>query len=66
MAHPSISIPDELLEDFDRAVASKKAQGELDMDANRSSVVRELMKEFAEEELGEGNSNTSKGIATAK
>jgi metal-responsive CopG/Arc/MetJ family transcriptional regulator len=66
MARPSFTIPDELLDDFDRAIASKKAQDEIELDANRSSVVRELMKEFAEEELGEGNSNTSKGIATAK
>jgi len=57
MAHPSFTIPDELLDDFDRAIASKKAKGELPTNASRSSVVREFMKEYAEEELGEGNSN---------
>jgi metal-responsive CopG/Arc/MetJ family transcriptional regulator len=57
MAHPSFTIPDELLDDFDRAIASKKAKGELSTNASRSSVVREFMKEYAEEELGEGNSN---------
>jgi len=65
MAHPSISIPDELLEDFDRAIAIKKAQGDLDMDASRSSVVREFIEEFVEE-LDEGNSNTTPAVASPK
>ena len=59
MAHPSFTIPDELLDDFDRAIASKKAMGELPTNASRSSVVREFMQEYSKEELGEGNLNTT-------
>jgi len=59
MARPSFSVPDELLDDFDRALASKSARGELPPKVNRSKVIRELMYEYAKEELGEGNSNTT-------
>jgi len=44
---------------------SKKAQGDIETSENRSSVVRELMHEFAEEELGERNSNTEIASSTA-
>jgi metal-responsive CopG/Arc/MetJ family transcriptional regulator len=59
MARPSFTVPDELLDDFDRAIASKSARGELPPKANRSKVIRQLMLEYAREELGEGNLNTT-------
>ncbi|RDZ53098.1 hypothetical protein C5C07_15295 [Haloferax sp. Atlit-4N] len=59
MARPSFTVPDDLLDDFDRALASKSARGELPPKVNRSKVVRELMYEYAKEELGEGNLNTT-------
>lgn len=60
MARPSFTVPDDLLDDFDRALASKSARGELPPKVNRSKVIRELMHEYAKEELGEGNSNTTR------
>jgi metal-responsive CopG/Arc/MetJ family transcriptional regulator len=59
MARPSFTVPDGLLDDFDRALASKSARGELPPKVNRSKVIRELMYEYAREELGEGNSSTT-------
>ncbi|WP_137288607.1 CopG family ribbon-helix-helix protein [Natronorubrum halophilum] len=48
MANPSISIPDDLLEDFDRIVDVKEMLGELESD-NRSPVIQDLMREYVEE-----------------
>lgn len=64
MARPSFTVPDELLDDFDRALASKSARGELPPKVNRSKVIRELMQEYAQEELGEGNSSTTQRART--
>jgi metal-responsive CopG/Arc/MetJ family transcriptional regulator len=49
MARPSISVPDELLDEFDDAIWDRKVIGELDRDADRSQVIRELMREYVEE-----------------
>lgn len=49
MAKPSISMPDELLESFDKTMHEAKKAGELDMDKRRSQLVRELMKNWIEE-----------------
>ena len=67
MAHPSFSIPDELLEDFDDVIWELQRRGELSRDDSRSSIVRDLMEdwiaeqieEHGEEVLPEGNSNTA-------
>ena len=48
MAKPSISIPDEVLEQFDREIARRQAEGEMPMTMNRSRVIRQLMKEWSE------------------
>ena len=48
MANPSISIPDDLLEDFDRIIDVKEMLGELESD-NRSPVIQDLMREYVEE-----------------
>jgi len=64
MARPSFTVPDELLDDFDRAIASKSAEGELPPNTSRSKVIRELMLEYTREELGEGNLNTSQRATT--
>ena len=48
MAKPSISIPDELLEEFDKEIARRKADDELPTTANRSKVIRELMNGWVE------------------
>lgn len=64
MARPSVSVPDELLEDFDEAIWQRKLVGDLDRDANRSTVMRELMQEFVEETEGfEGNSKAAAATA---
>lgn len=60
MANTGITVPDELLEDFDDKVFELKAEGEIDRDASRSEVIRTLMEEWVE-----GNS-TSSLTATAK
>ena len=49
MARPSIRIPDDLLDDFDEAVFERKVIGDLDRDATRSAVVRQLMREYIAE-----------------
>lgn len=49
MAKPSISVPDELLEEFDQAITRQKALGDIPQDSDRSSVVRMLMREFVDE-----------------
>lgn len=48
MANPSISIPDELLEEFDRILDIKEMMDELEKD-DRSPVVQELVREYVEE-----------------
>ena len=48
MANPSISIPDELLEDFDRILDVKEMLGELESDS-RSPVIQDLMRDYVEE-----------------
>ncbi|WP_435175698.1 hypothetical protein [Halorussus sp. AFM4] len=73
MAHPSFTIPDELLEDFDDVIWELQRRGELDRDESRSSVVRTLMEEWIEEQieehgeevLPEGNWNTAATVPTA-
>lgn len=64
MARPSFTIPDDLLEDFDRAIIKRKANDELPMDANRSQLVREFMEEFVEE-TEKGNSTPEKAMMAA-
>ena len=62
MAHPSFTIPDELLEEFDDTIWELQVEGELDRDANRSQIVRELMREWIDEQqevLEEGNPKTA-------
>lgn len=44
MARPSISVPDELLNEFDDLLWEAKRNGDLDRDVDRSEVVRELMR----------------------
>lgn len=49
MANPSISIPDDLLEEFDRTLLELKYHNEIDQDANRSEIVQQLMREWVDE-----------------
>lgn len=73
MAHPSFSIPDELLEDFDDVIWELQLRGEISRDESRSSIVRVLMQEWiaeqieehGEEVLEEGNWNTAATAPTA-
>ena len=67
MARPSFTVPDDLLEDFDDVIWELQRRGELDRDDSRSSVVRELMEDWIEEQtdehgkeiLPEGNGSTA-------
>lgn len=55
MANTGISIDDQVLDDFDRAIAKQQAEGELPTNINRSKVIEELMEDYAEEVLDQGN-----------
>jgi len=63
MARPSFTMPDELLEEFDDTIWELQVEGELERDANRSQVVRELIRDWIEEQheevLDEGNLNNA-------
>ena len=72
MANPSISVPDDLLEKFDRILDVKEMLDELETD-ERSPVIQDLMREYVEENredlekweaFVEGNSNQAT-MATA-
>jgi len=56
MAKPSISMPDDLLEDFDEAVWRAKTDGDVSRDLRRSAVIRLLMANFIEEHYPEAES----------
>lgn len=47
MANPSVSIPDEMLEDFDKIIKVKEMYGELET-TNRSPVLQELIADYIE------------------
>lgn len=49
MVNTSIEIPDDLLEDFERTLARKKADGEIPTNVTRSEMIRQLMREWVEE-----------------
>lgn len=57
MAHPSISMPDELLESFDKTMMALKLDDEMDQKTKRSEVIRALMEEWIDENrvAAEGN-----------
>lgn len=44
MANPSISVSDELLNEFDDAIWEAKRSGQLERSVSRSDVIRELMR----------------------
>lgn len=48
MARTSVSIPDELLDDFDDEIMRRKLNGELPRQTTRSDVVRMLMEAWLE------------------
>jgi len=49
VARPSISVSDELLEEFDDKLFEMKAAGKLDRDVSRSELIARLMSEWVEE-----------------
>jgi metal-responsive CopG/Arc/MetJ family transcriptional regulator len=49
MAKPSMSVPDDLLDDFDDVVWELEKSGELPRDVSRSAVIQNLMQEFVDE-----------------
>lgn len=57
MAKPSVSMPDELLESFDKTMMALKLQDEMDQKTKRSELIRQLMEEWIEENrvAAEGN-----------
>lgn len=48
MANPSVSIDDELLEDFDHILDVKEMKGELPSD-RRSPVIQQLIQDYVDE-----------------
>lgn len=49
MAKPSVSMPDELLESFDKTMMALKLQDEMEQSTKRSQIIRSLMEEWIEE-----------------
>lgn len=49
MANLSVSVPDELLEDFDDVIWELQREGELDRDASRSEMIQQLMQDYVDE-----------------
>jgi metal-responsive CopG/Arc/MetJ family transcriptional regulator len=49
MAKPSMSVPDELLDDFDDVIWELEKAGEIPRDTSRSAVLQQLMQEFVDE-----------------
>ncbi|MBO4249474.1 hypothetical protein IL252_16830 [Halomicrobium sp. IBSBa] len=49
MARPSISVSDELLDEFDDKLIEMKAAGKLGRDVSRSELIARLMSEWVEE-----------------
>lgn len=68
MAKPSVSMPDELLEEFDKTMRAMKRAGELDMETRRSEVIRELMGDWLKEnqEFAPGNFQLTIGETTTE
>lgn len=64
MANPSVSVPDELLNEFDDKIDEMRRSGEMDIDTNRSEVVQELMRQWTEGNLSLPSTG-SKTLATA-
>ena len=60
MAKPSVSMPDELLDDFDDVILEKKVAGELDRDTSRSEVIQDLMADWIENHESEENRPTAR------
>lgn len=60
MVSPSFSMPEELLQSLDDTINDLKREGEIDMDARRSAVVRGIIEEWVEENRvrEEGNSQS--------
>jgi len=50
MANPSFSMPDETLQRLDAVRDELKRRGEIDMDARRSPVVRQIIESWLEEQ----------------
>lgn len=51
MARPSVSVPDDLLEDFDDKIWELKVEEEVKRDTTRSDVMQELMRQWVEGNL---------------
>lgn len=49
MANPSVSIPDELLEDFDDVIWELQMEGELDRDVSRSEMIQQLLQNYVDD-----------------
>jgi metal-responsive CopG/Arc/MetJ family transcriptional regulator len=65
MVSPSFSMSEELLQSFDETLNEMKREGEIDMDTRRSEVVREMMREWIEEnrKVEEGNCQSTVEMA---
>jgi metal-responsive CopG/Arc/MetJ family transcriptional regulator len=60
MVNTGISVPEDLLEEFDDKIFELKAAGKLPRDASRSEVIRTLMSEWVDQDVeafDEGNSS---------
>lgn len=68
MAKPSVSIPDELLEEFDDRIDDMRLSGDLDLDTTRSEVIQELVRQWLEgnsTSISRTSSDTTDDTATS-
>jgi len=49
MVNTGITVPDDLLDDFDDVVWELKSNGEIPRDASRSQIIQELMQNHVDE-----------------
>lgn len=65
MVSPSFSMPEDLLQEFDETINELKREGVIDMDTRRSEIVRELMREWIEENRESESGNCQSTISAA-
>ena len=63
MPNPSVSMDQELLDEFDEKIKRLKLQEEIDIDTSRSQVMQELVRQWVE---GNSTLTSSDSRTTAK
>jgi metal-responsive CopG/Arc/MetJ family transcriptional regulator len=64
MAKPSVSMPDEMLEDLDDAIEQLKLKEELDLNTSRSEVIQDLVEDWLDEQSEKHDLDLGNGMQT--